>query len=164
MNGVIYHAFDTTNGKAYVGQTWDFPERFYRHHLPKREQFLFDRSLQKRPDKFVWTTLLELSTQEDLNVAEASFIKELGTRVPNGYNLTEGGKNGRHCQETKDKIAWSNSDPDAPNSERLRECVFCFRIFRGKTKSKFCSYLCSNTFSGLQRRGKVLGPRVRASL
>ncbi len=27
MTAIIYHAFDTTNGKAYVGQTWDTLEQ-----------------------------------------------------------------------------------------------------------------------------------------
>lgn len=107
MSGIIYHAFDTTNGKAWIGQTWNTLEERRRDHFSKRSHcVVFRNALLKRPDAFVWSVLLSgLEAQEDMDKAEDAFILELNTLHPNGYNLKRGGRGGKHSEETKRKMS-----------------------------------------------------------
>jgi group I intron endonuclease len=107
MIGIIYHAYNTTTGKAYVGQTRVTLKRRMNQHLytARNPQFLFQKSIRKHgKDAFVWTTLTACDTQVELDDAETAFICEFQTLVPNGYNLTEGGASGRPSQEVRDRI------------------------------------------------------------
>lgn len=46
---------------------------------------------------------------EDLDKHEELMIEVLGTLSPGGYNLTEGGANGKHSTETRQKMSESQS-------------------------------------------------------
>jgi hypothetical protein len=50
MNGLIYHAFDMSNGKCYVGQTGRTLEQRIKGHLEKRVNYPFSNALHKRPE------------------------------------------------------------------------------------------------------------------
>ncbi len=92
MAGIIYHAFDTTNGKAWVGQTQGTLEERQKEHLSQHSKCtVFRNALLKRPDAFVWTVLTSgLTEQSDLDDAEIYWGLFLDTLVPNGYNLKLG--------------------------------------------------------------------------
>lgn len=89
----IYLRTNLVNGKQYVGQTNNFK---------KREQDLMcdsvysggiiDKARAKYGvENFKHEILKECDTQNELNYWEQYYIKELNTKVPNGYNLTDGG-------------------------------------------------------------------------
>lgn len=91
MNGLVYHAFDTTNGKAYVGQTASSLEERRKEHLSCRDRRPFLNALRKRSHAFVWTVLTSgLTSQEDLDKAEIYWGTFFECLVPRGYNLRLG--------------------------------------------------------------------------
>lgn len=103
--GTVYHAFDTSNGMAYVGQTWYALDVRKKDHIKKSSDYVFGRALKKRVGAFVWNILCEVKSQEELDSAEDVFIKELKTLWPNGYNMKEGGRGGKPSEETRRKMS-----------------------------------------------------------
>ena len=126
LNGIIYHAFDTSNGKAWVGQTtMTLEKRRYFHSRKWSSCRVLRNAILKRPEAFVWTVLVSgLTNQDDLNAAEDAFIVELDTLVPNGYNLKRGGSKGKNSPEMNEKISigmkgkntWSKGRKQSPES------------------------------------------------
>lgn len=109
MKGIVYHSFNTVNGKAYVGQTWDTIENRWSQHCRKDGGMLFQRAIQKYgPDNFELTILFSSDSQDELDFAEDAFINELETMHPKGYNLRHGGSHGRHSAESKKKMSESH--------------------------------------------------------
>ena len=97
---MIYHAFNTINGKAYVGQTTrDLKERVYSHYKSGSHSCpALKEALKKYPrEVFVWSILTHVDNQKDLNEAEKYWIKHLNTMAHTGwgYNLKEGGRRWR---------------------------------------------------------------------
>jgi hypothetical protein len=91
VNSIIYHAFDTTNGKAYVGQTGKTLNERQRRHLNSRANLPFANALRKRPEAFVWTMLTTgVQTQQELDDAEIYWGTFFDCLVPSGYNLKLG--------------------------------------------------------------------------
>ena len=105
MIGLIYHAFDTSNGKAYVGQSWGALEKRKVEHLKnKSTTSLLANALRKRPNDFVWTVLTTAGTQEELNQAEIYFGELFNCLVPDGYCLKLGMGRGRVSEETRGRM------------------------------------------------------------
>ena len=108
--GYIYLRTNKINGKQYVGQTTDLKVRenvwnnFSHHYAGKA----IDAARAKYGiDAFDFEILKECK-DEELNQWEMYYIKELNTKVPNGYNMTDGGegRNGSSVsEETKKKIS-----------------------------------------------------------
>lgn len=107
--GIIYHVFNTVNGKAYIGQTWNgLARRWIEHKCSKKHAIdPFAKALAKYGSEvFVATQLCECNTQEELNAAEAYFIEFFETLVTQfGYNIRSGGSNGKLAESTKEKIS-----------------------------------------------------------
>lgn len=112
---IVYRAFDSSNGKSYIGQTWrDVKRRRWEHETCGRND-PFHNALSVRPEKFEWTILAETHSQERLDELECSFIGEFNSLFPDGYNMKDGGYRGRHTDESKRKISLAN----AGNKKRL---------------------------------------------
>lgn len=95
---VIYRATNKENGKMYIGQTKNFSERKYKHlieslNTPQEEhRTYFHNAIRKYgEDAFIWDILEEYETSEKLDEREIHYIKILNTKMPNGYNSTDGG-------------------------------------------------------------------------
>ena len=108
--GVIYKITCTLNGKGYVGQTRQKLGRRITEH--KRDSSKGRPGIDAAIHKYGWENftveVLEECPIEFLNEREIFFISELGTKAPNGYNLTDGGDGGRGCplsKESRDKIS-----------------------------------------------------------
>ena len=119
----IYIWTDASNGMQYVGWSVDMNRRIKRHYKCTRSCPYFHASLAKRPDQF---SVLMIDypnlTSEQLKVLEISYIKALGTNMPNGYNMTEGGDGitgYRHTQEFKQKLSKDRKGIPKPKSVRL---------------------------------------------
>ena len=93
------------NGKIYIGQTVRSITKRFKQHQQKDSQCIaiynaiqyhgwdnFEKDWYECPD-------------EDLNFDEELLIREMGTLSPGGYNLKEGGGNGKLSKETKQKIS-----------------------------------------------------------
>jgi len=104
--GMVYHIFNTVNGKAYVGQTWGTLEtRWKTHCRPSSCCVHLKRAIEKYgKDVFVRSVLtLGLSTQEEMDAAEAYWAGYFDC-YKNGYNIKQAGSCGRHSEETKEAI------------------------------------------------------------
>ena len=86
----IYLITNLENKKQYVGLT-KFPitERFYQH---TRRGFILTEAIKKYGEnKFFVELIEEVDTAGRAYELEQYYIKQYNTKVPNGYNLTDGG-------------------------------------------------------------------------
>ena len=105
----IYLIKNKINDKRYVGQT-------IRKINESKDYFgsgkLIKRSIKKHGiDAFEKIILEECNNIDILNEREMFWIKELNTKIPNGYNLTEGGDGSvglKHLRSTKKKMSKSH--------------------------------------------------------
>ena len=100
----IYLRTNLVNGKQYVGQANDFKQREYEWSCLKHKYAgaLINNARKKYGiENWKVEILRECDTQEELNQWEVYYIGELGTKRPNGYNLTDGGEgcSGYRCTE-----------------------------------------------------------------
>ena len=99
----IYKVVNKINGKSYIGQTIDTPEKRWIGHCNKNSNCKFlKHAIQKYGKKEFLVTILETLVYEDkaevkirLNALEKELIEKHKTLAPNGYNLLPGGKSPR---------------------------------------------------------------------
>lgn len=108
----IYLRTNLINGKQYVGQTIDFEERERDWKYAKRYSGgIIDKARAKYGvENFETKVLNECNTIEELDQLEMYYIKELNTKTPNGYNLTDGGEGQsgfHHSEESRRKMSRS---------------------------------------------------------
>jgi group I intron endonuclease len=97
--GYIY-MLTSPSGKSYIGQTIrPIEERLEEHRNPNSQCVAISRSIQKYGWENMEKTWYECP-DEDLNKHEELMVKVLGTLSPGGYNLKEGGYNGRMSEVT----------------------------------------------------------------
>lgn len=106
----IYLRTNFVNGKQYVGQTIDFERRETEWKKGKKYSGgIIDLARDKYGvDNFSVEILKECKNQDELNELEQHYIEKFKTKVPYGYNLTDGGggQSGHHrSEETKKKIS-----------------------------------------------------------
>lgn len=108
--GVIYVRPNLINGKKYVGLTTDLKTRQYNWNnlnQPYAGPAINNARAKYGIDNFGFEILKECE-DEELDYWEKYYIKELNTKVPNGYNLTDGGdgcKGYHHTDEYKKKMS-----------------------------------------------------------
>jgi group I intron endonuclease len=95
-------------GKSYIGQTiLPIEKRFQRHQRKSSKCAAIYNAIQK----YGWENFEKdwyECPDEDLNFDENLLVREMGTIAPGGYNLKEGGGNGKLSEETKQKIGGAN--------------------------------------------------------
>jgi group I intron endonuclease len=106
--GFIY-ILTSPYGKPYIGQTTRPIKERFKEHQTKPDCVAIYRAIQKHGwdnfDKY-WYEVPD----EDLNDHEELMVEVLGTLVPDGYNLREGGGNGgKMCEEVKQKMSESRT-------------------------------------------------------
>lgn len=86
----IYLITNTENTKKYVGMTkFSLEERFSQHI---KRGFILTEAIQKYGHQnFSIDLIEEVESAERAYELEQYYIKEYNTKVPNGYNLTDGG-------------------------------------------------------------------------
>jgi len=121
MTGLVYRAFDTTNGKSYVGQTTGLLEdRIASHFSPNSNCLKFLHALRKRPQAFIWTVVTRCPSLDELNAAEAYWVNFFNC-VYDGYNLRfGGGSQGRLSDETRRKMSVARTNNPANKGWKLR--------------------------------------------
>jgi group I intron endonuclease len=104
--GVVYHARCRTSGKGYVGQTTMTVQSRWQTHVQSKK-FVIGAAIRKYgPADFDVQELDTASNQDDLDRKERYWVEKLGTRIPHGYNLMDGGGSaGRHSPETREKMS-----------------------------------------------------------
>lgn len=97
--GVIYKITCLVNGKAYVGQTRQSLNMRIGQH--KRDSRRSRPGIDAAIAKYGWSDetfkveVLEMCLVNMLNEREMFHIRELKSKAPSGYNLTDGGDGGR---------------------------------------------------------------------
>ncbi len=111
--GIIYKATNKINGKIYIGQTVKNLNYRIMEHLSKvKHNFnrgIFHNALRKHGiQSFEWSTIDIADSGDILNEKEIYWISYLNSKIPNGYNLTDGGNGGsghKLSEETKRKMS-----------------------------------------------------------
>jgi group I intron endonuclease len=112
--GHVYIVTNKKNGKGYIGQTIrSIHRRLGEHQLESSKCRAFAGAIKKHG----WSTFhiewYECPVDE-LNKHEKWLIQLMGTLAPYGYNLTEGGANGRPSEETRQKMSEALSGENNP--------------------------------------------------
>ena len=111
--GYIY-ILTSPSGKSYIGQTiHPIEERFKRHQKKSSRCVAIFNAIQK----YEWGNFEKdwyECPDEDLNFDEELLVREMGTLAPGGYNLKEGGWNGKLSEETKQKVRESKMGEKNP--------------------------------------------------
>jgi len=110
--GCIYQAYCVVSRKSYVGFAFDLECRKAEHKKAAEDgcHYIFYRAIRKYGwDAFEWSILYqdEDSNREWLGWWEKKFIRKLKTKMPNGYNMTDGGDGGSgpKSEETRKKLS-----------------------------------------------------------
>ena len=127
--GCVYQAKCVATGKSYVGKTISglvIRKRRHFNDAAKGARYPFARALKKYGrEAFAWSVLYRSNDNQVLIDKEKECIALLQTKVPLGYNITEGGEGttGRVCSsETRAKMSRSNRGRQvtAEQREQLR--------------------------------------------
>src|SRR3990167_43024 len=93
---IIYKLTNRVNGKIYIGQTTLTLEERFKSHIYNAK---FDKSrvilraiTKYGTENFNKEVLYECSSKEEMNEKEKYFIKYFNSKLPNGYNMTDGGE------------------------------------------------------------------------
>ena len=134
---IIYMATCRNTGKSYIGQTIQtLNKREIKHVSDSKylKRSAFHAAIVKYGrENFTWETLYH-APEADLNRLETLCINRYNTLSPNGYNLREGGHNGRLSQESIEKIRVAQTGKPGPN--------------KGKPVSKETRQKISNSLKG----------------
>jgi group I intron endonuclease len=154
--GEVYVVTCSVNGKQYVGQTtqgaW---ERWCAHQEEARggRGRLLARAIRKYGIENFRMEIADTATSpEDLNAKEIALIAGLNSRSPHGYNLMEGGSNGKHSEESRAKMSLSQSLRRHPDElkEKIRRAGLG-RKLSDEAKAKISA----------ANKGKVRSPEAR---
>lgn len=86
----VYIHTNKINGKKYVGQTCQEPEKRWKNGKGYHNNIYFTRAIQKYGwDNFEHEIIKCNLTKEEADDIEKLLIKELNTLNPNGYNAKE---------------------------------------------------------------------------
>lgn len=103
--GWVYLVTNLQNGRRYVGITMhDFRARWRSHVILARKgsKLVFHRAIRKYGEAaFTLRPIYIDSSWEALCRHEKYFIRALGTKAPQGYNLTDGGEGFSGLKQTK---------------------------------------------------------------
>ena len=106
---IIYSVINKINNKPYIGQTTRTLEKRKHEEVKQPKQRLLYNAIKKYGiDSFIWEEIDQSDTLEELNELEVFYIQFYDSLTPNGYNLTTGGDNRLHSEETKIKMYITN--------------------------------------------------------
>ncbi len=122
--GIIYRAFNTLNGKSYIGQTINSLAVRRKQHEARKRSLLAKAIKKYSKSSFEWSIVTFCSSRNELDDAEKYWIKFFDTISPNGYNLREGGDSGgKVSEETRMKMRISAFHRPASSNEKIAKTL-----------------------------------------
>ena len=124
---IVYAHTNKINGKKYIGQTNQSPEKRWRkdgvgyYSYTSKKQSKFWNAIQKYGwDNFTHEILEENLSEEEANIKEEYYIT-LYDSIENGYNIQKGGNNYQITDETKRKISETKKSQNRHMSEEMKK-------------------------------------------
>jgi len=109
------------SGKIYIGQTIrSIQTRLKEHETGQSSKCV---AIYNAIQKYGWKNFEKdwyECPDEDLNFDEELLIREMETMAPDGYNLKEGGENGKLSDETRKKISEAHLGHDVSEETRQK--------------------------------------------
>jgi group I intron endonuclease len=144
--GYIYCIRNKTNNKCYIGQTIHTIEKRWKQHIKKNNncRYLKNAFHKYGFNNFEINVVAECDNDK-LDDCEKEYIIEYNSLAPNGYNLREGGNNGKMHEETKQKISatlkenWNNKT-EQEKEEQIEKFFKATEIYRTDTELKKENY------------------------
>jgi group I intron endonuclease len=102
---IVYKIENKINGKIYIGQTINLLKNRIIEHI-KENKNPIQKALNKYGSESFNITIIDHgNSREDLKEKEIHWISFYNSKVPNGYNITNGGEgfSGSHTKESKEK-------------------------------------------------------------
>lgn len=110
----LYQITNTINGKIYIGQTNNIQKRWSNHKCCNSPDMVIAKAIKKYGvENFKFEILYKNVSIEEIDELEIRTIKEKNSRVPNGYNVSEGGSGNRGVS----KYGEDNSNAHLTNEE-----------------------------------------------
>ena len=107
----VYIITNTMNAKQYVGIAADLETRWRRHRNANEGQLIHKAIKKYGVDAFVFTHVADAFDAESAKMIERLLIVEHNTKMPHGYNMTDGGDGTMgmaKTEEHKQKLKESN--------------------------------------------------------
>jgi len=106
---IIYKIVNNINGKTYIGQTKGKLSQRLGEHIGKNLSYIGKALNKYGLESFTISIIDYADSKEVLSEKERYWIKTLNCRVPNGYNLTDGGEGTINLSlEARKKISEAN--------------------------------------------------------
>ena len=112
--------YKITIDKSYIGITKDTKTRWKHHTYPSSKcRYIRNALLHHGIENAKFEIIERDISVEDIDAKEQYYIEKFNTLVPNGYNLTNGGRYHVHSDETKAlmKALWANEEHRAKTVE-----------------------------------------------
>ena len=126
---VIYLLTDTTNGMLYVGKTTNKLGRRMQQHTHSNVCHVDQMINEHGWENFTVEILEECNTPLELTEREMYWIATLGTKDPNGYNMTDGGE-GTNGYKATDEARKNMSEAHNPSPVLCIETGLSFKNAR----------------------------------
>jgi group I intron endonuclease len=138
--GIIY-ILTSPSKKQYIGQTVrDLLKRIFEHEDNEECCMIYNAIHKYGLENFTVEVLHETDNNDELDKFEIMYIKERNTLYPNGYNIRTGGKNGLHCEASKEKMRQSKLGEKNHNFGKPRTDITKMRISIAKKGEKHHFY------------------------
>jgi group I intron endonuclease len=106
--GSIYVIRNKVNSKAYVGQTTQKVGDRFGQHCTIYKPYPINLAIKKYGrDNFTVEEVDTANSKDELDAKECEWMARLDCRAPNGYNIKEGGANGKMSPESVRKLSES---------------------------------------------------------
>lgn len=147
-NYTVYCHTNIVNGKQYIGITKRPPTKRWGLNGSRYFNQAVGSAIRKYGwDNFTHEILAAGLTIDEAKAEERRLVKELGTMVPNGYNLTSGGETGKEISEsTRERLRNSRLGKTAIQSTREKISA----IHKGKIVSEETRRKLSEARKGLK--------------